>query len=124
MPTIDLSPEEVAILRSALESAEYWEHRDDLPYNSGYILDPDMLDPDDYDIEELKTSEAWAEVLALRALDERLSLLEEDCRHINVDLAMDDFDPAKERLDAGRCADCGQEVRLEHDDDRVFWEVA
>ena len=75
MTTIDLALEEIAILRSALDSAEYWEHKDDLPHDSGYILNPDMLDPDDYDIAELKASEAWVEVLALRALDERLRLL-------------------------------------------------
>lgn len=77
MSTIDLSAEEVALLRSALESAEYWEHKDDLPHDSGYILDPNMLDPDEYDIEEITASEAWAEVLALRALDGRLALIEE-----------------------------------------------
>ena len=71
MAFIDLSPEEIAILLSALDSAEYWEHKDALPHNSGYILDPE-----DYEIEELKESEAWAEVLAIRALDTRLMELE------------------------------------------------
>ena len=71
MASIELSPEEIAILRSALDSAEYWEHKDALPHNSGYILDPE-----DYEIEGLKESEAWAEVLAIRALDTRLMELE------------------------------------------------
>jgi len=47
----------------------------------------------------------------------------EPCRHDHVDLAMDDWDPAKERTDAGICADCGEQVHLEHDDDRVYWEI-
>jgi len=45
------------------------------------------------------------------------------CPHTNVDLAMDDWDPAKERLDAGVCAGCGAAVYLEHDEDTVYWEV-
>jgi len=40
-----------------------------------------------------------------------------------VDLAMSDIDPARELLDAGICSDCGAGVYLEHDDDRVYWEV-
>jgi hypothetical protein len=72
MPTIDLKPEEIAILRSALDSAEYWEHRDQLPVNSGYVLDPD---PEDLKDESVR--DAWEEVQALRALDERLRALEE-----------------------------------------------
>lgn len=73
MTSIDLSPEEIGILRSALDSAEYWEHRDQLPHDSGYILDPE---PEDLEAEEAR--EAWEEVLAIRALDERLALLEKE----------------------------------------------
>jgi len=69
MPVIDLSPEEIAILRSALDSAEYWEHKDDLPVNNGYVLDPEPGS-------EEEESEAWEEVLAIRALSDRLQLLE------------------------------------------------
>jgi hypothetical protein len=45
------------------------------------------------------------------------------CPHTNVDLAMDAWDPARERKDAGTCADCGAGVYLEHDEDTVYWEV-
>jgi hypothetical protein len=69
--TIDLSPEEIGLLRSALESAEYWEHREQLPHDSGFITDPE---PEDLRDEEAR--EAWEEVLALRALDARLSAIE------------------------------------------------
>lgn len=76
MALIDLSPEEVTLLRASLDSYAYWEHRDELPHGSGFIYDPDNLDPDEYDIEELKSSEAWKEVQAALALDERLAVLE------------------------------------------------
>jgi hypothetical protein len=68
---IDLNPAEIALLRSALDSAEYWEHRDQLPHDSGYITDPE---PEDLEDEEAR--EAWDEVQALRALDARLYELE------------------------------------------------
>jgi len=76
MTAIDLSPEEIAILRSALDSAEYWEHKDVLPHNSGYILDPAfMVEAPEMDEEQ---REAWDAVLALRALDDRLAALEKE----------------------------------------------
>jgi hypothetical protein len=73
MSAINLNAEEIAILRSALESAEYWEHRDVLPHDSGYILTPD---PED--IEDPNARESWEEILAMRALDERLRELERE----------------------------------------------
>ena len=69
MASIELSPEEIELLRSALDSAMYWEHKDDLPVNSGYVLDPEPGS-------EEEKSEAWQEVLAMRALDDRLWLLQ------------------------------------------------
>jgi hypothetical protein len=45
------------------------------------------------------------------------------CDHPTVDLAMSDIDPARELLDVGTCTDCGAGVYLEHDEDRVYWEV-
>jgi hypothetical protein len=71
MPVIDLSPEEVGLLRSALESAEYWEHKDDLDHDSGYIIDPEPGSAEEQ-------SEAWEVVQEMRALDERLHALEEN----------------------------------------------
>lgn len=68
MPVIDLSEREVIVLRSALDSAEYWEHKDDLDVDSGYVLDPEPGS-------EAEQSEAWEEVLEIRALDERLAEL-------------------------------------------------
>lgn len=67
MATIDLTPNEIALLRSALGSAEYWDHRDYLPHNNGYIIDPDESQ---LDTEEAR--DAWEEVQELRALDARL----------------------------------------------------
>lgn len=69
MPTIDLSTEEIALLRSALDSREYWEYREDLPHGSGFIYDPEPGS-----VEE--QSEAWSEVQRGRALDARLAQLE------------------------------------------------
>jgi len=46
------------------------------------------------------------------------------CSHNgDIDLAMSDIDPARELSDAGICPDCGAGVYLEHDEDRVYWEV-
>lgn len=79
MSLIDLSEREIEVLRSALDSAEYWEHKDQLPHNSGFILDPDMLvDHTQEEIDAIKGSEAWQEVQEIRALDARLRELEED----------------------------------------------
>ena len=73
MSQIDLAPEEIELLLSALDSAEYWEHKDQLPHNSGYILDPEyMVDAPKMDEEAL---EAWEEVKRLRAIAERLQQL-------------------------------------------------
>ena len=74
MPTIDLSPEEIGLLRSALESTEYWEYRDVLPHGSGYIYDPEsMVEPYTPDEEQ---QEALDEIKTLRELDARLYELE------------------------------------------------
>lgn len=69
MATIDLTEREIVVLRSALDSAEYWEHKDNLDHDSGYILDPEPGS-------EEEQSEAWEEVLEIRALDARLAELE------------------------------------------------
>lgn len=68
---VELSPEEIELLCSALESAEYWEHKDVLTPDSGYIMDPT---PEELEFEDV--AEAWEEVQAMRALAERLAELQ------------------------------------------------
>ena len=78
--TITLTPAEVELLDSALDSYEYWEHRDLLPHDSGYIT---IQDDQDYErqvtlggqLDEDETEaadEAWEAVKAARALASKL----------------------------------------------------
>lgn len=77
---VDLAPDEIYLIREALESAEYWEHRDQLQHDSGYITDPtqadngEWIDSDDNPLDE-EAQAAWASVLALRAVDTKLAAL-------------------------------------------------
>lgn len=50
--------------------------------------------------------------------------VDEDCLHQEVDLDLGFAgDPAREVPDHGTCSSCGAEVHLEHDEDRVYWEI-
>lgn len=74
---VTLTMGEIALLQEALDSYEYWEHRDYLPYNSGHIM---VMDDQDFEAhlrradESLRESmrEAWAEVKAARELTDKL----------------------------------------------------
>jgi len=81
--TVELTPDELELLKSALDSFEYWEHRDELPHDSGFIT---IIDDQDFetqitlsgrlDEDEIESAqEAWDEVKAARALDAKLSAL-------------------------------------------------
>jgi len=83
--TIELDAAELALLREALDSYEYWEHRDELPHDSGFIT---VIDDQDYEAqvtlggrvhdEDMEAAdEAWAAVKAARALDAKLAALQE-----------------------------------------------
>ena len=77
MALVDLSVAELGLLGEALDSYEYWEHRDQLPHDSGFITVMDDQDMDavfaDSDEDEVEAaSEAWAAVKAARALATKL----------------------------------------------------
>lgn len=75
---VALTGDEIGLLREALDSYEYWEHRDTLPHDSGFIT---IMDDDDFeaqrksytgeDGEEMR--EAWEAVKAARALEKKLA---------------------------------------------------
>jgi len=75
--TLTLTVDEIELLDSALDSFEYWEHRDQLPHDSGSIT---IIDQDDFYeqrvagaiLDEEEVDEAWEAVKAARALARKL----------------------------------------------------
>lgn len=76
---IELTPDEIGLLIDALDSYEYWEHRDLLPHGSGFIT---VMDDEDFerqvvlgggDQDEIDAAvEAWQCVKEARKLTDRL----------------------------------------------------
>jgi hypothetical protein len=79
--TVVLTETELGLLIDALDSYEYWEHRDELPHDSGNItvLDDDDFEqnvrPNVFDDEAEEVQEAWEAVKASRALEDKLMRL-------------------------------------------------
>lgn len=62
--TIEVTPEEISLLASALDSHVYWQLSEPEYRNSGYVLDPGSDDP-----------EGSAEIKRAEALQERIEAL-------------------------------------------------
>ncbi len=78
MITVTLTVEELELIDSALDSYEYWEHRDELPHDNGHItieneddFDAQIVGYDEEDHGEMR--EAWKAVKAARALADKLN---------------------------------------------------
>jgi len=75
--TLTLTLEELILLDEALDSYEYWEHRDQLPHDSGAVT---IIDHDDFlqqrvdglVADEEEVDEAWGAVKAARELARKL----------------------------------------------------
>jgi hypothetical protein len=71
---VALTRSDVALLRSALDSYEYWEHRDELPHDSGYITVQDDADFEaQCGVANGDANAAWFAVKQARALESKLA---------------------------------------------------
>lgn len=65
--TVELTPEELALLRESLDSHAYWQLSDTHYRNDGYVRDPGSDDP-----------EAATAIRATHALEEKLRVIQRE----------------------------------------------